>query len=171
MASRPAPASASATAIPSIRYDAPDGWAKSALSVSRGGISVDYAAAFKVEREGLAAEITVTPLPVAMASMMLPMINRWRGQIQLGNVTQQQLDSQMQQFEIDGTEGDYVEIVGSADAQRPQTILAVVAVAADRAWFFKSIGDSRLAESEKERFEAFVRSVKFGENEEASDEN
>ena len=162
---------AAPTATPSIGYDTPEDWTKSALSVSRGGISVEYSAAFKVERDGESAEMTVTPLPPAMASMMLPMINRWRGQIQLGPVTQQQLDSQMQKIEIDGTTGDYIEIVGPADAPRPQTILAVVVVAADRAWFFKSIGDSRLVESEKEPFEAFVRSVKFGGSEEASDEN
>ena len=158
-------------AAPRIGYDTPEGWTKSDLSVSRGGVSVDYAAAFKVERDGQSVDITVTPFPAAAASMQLAMINRWRGQIQLGSITQEQLDQETQKIEIGSAAGDYIEMVGAEDAAPQKTILAVTVVAEGHAWFFTLKGESELAEAEKERFEAFVRSVKFGETEEPGDEN
>ncbi len=67
----------------------------------------------------------------------------------------------MKQIQVGNGTGDYVELVGPEDAQPQQSILGVIAIDAGRAWFIKLKGAARLAENEKQRFEAFVKSVKF----------
>jgi hypothetical protein len=48
-----------------------------------------------------------------------------------------------------------------ATAEKPQSILGVIATVRGRQWFFKMQGDSELAKAEEARFEEFVRSVRF----------
>ncbi|MFQ6049384.1 MAG: hypothetical protein ACE5K7_08470, partial [Phycisphaerae bacterium] len=102
-------------------------------------------------------EITVTPLAAA-AGALLPNINRWRRQIQLGSLTRQQLDQQIQPIEVDGVPGHYIQLVGPH-----QTILGAIVVHGDTAWFFKLKGDTALASRDQQHFKQFVESVRFGE--------
>ena len=92
-------------------------------------------------------------------------MNRWRRQIQLPPTNAAELEKEVQEIEVDGTTGQYITMVGPENAARQQTIAAVMALRADKMWFFKLMGDSRLAAREKERFEAFVRSVRFASTE------
>jgi hypothetical protein len=138
----------------------PDGWTPGKLESARGGIMVRYQAAFDVQAEGQQVEITVIDLPGAAADPLLN-VNRWRGQIGLGPVTQQALNEQLREFPIGQVMGHYIEIVGRDDTPRPESILAVIARHQGKAWFFRLKGDAKLAEREKERFESFVRSATF----------
>lgn len=136
-----------------LKYTAPDEWTSEQVSGMR-------KAAFRIVDGKKAAEVTVIDLSVA-AGGLLPNINRWRGQIELADVTQQQLDSQLQTIQVDGQEGQYVELMGPQDVERPLAILGVVVLNSDRSWFFKMIGDTELVTREKDRFEQFVKSVTF----------
>ncbi len=138
----------------------PAGWKPGKLESARGGITVRYQAAFDVQAEGQRVEITVMDLPGVAADPLLN-VNRWRGLIGLGPVTQQALDEQLREFPIGQVMGHYIEIVGRDDAPRPESILAVIAPHQGKAWFFRLKGDAKLAEREKERFESFVRSAMF----------
>ena len=51
--------------------------------------------------------------------------------------------------------------MGPEDAERRLAILRVVAAHDGMTWLFNMTGDADLALREKERFQAFVRSVKF----------
>jgi len=113
------------------------------------------------------AEVTAIDL-AASAGGLLPNVNRWRKQIELGEMTQEELDKAVTPIPVAGAEGKYIELVGSPDASPRQAILGVVAIRGDRAWFFKLLGDADLVVREKERFQAFVKSVQFAAPKEAA---
>lgn len=129
-----------------LRYDVPEGWTEEPVRGIR-------KASFRVSEQGESAEITVIDLDAA-AGALLPNVNRWRGQVELGPTTQDQLDSDAQPIDVGGQKGTYIEMVGPK-----KTTLAVVVEAAGRAWFVTLKGDNALAHREMENFKAFVQSL------------
>ncbi len=142
-------ASATSTTSELDAYKAPDEW-------SAGQAGGMRKAAFDVKDGSNSVEITVTNLAAA-AGELLPNVNRWRGQVSLAPVTQAELEASLQSINLGDVDGSFVELAGPDG----QTILGVIAVHGDKAWFVKLTGDSELAEREKERFEEFVRSIRF----------
>jgi hypothetical protein len=88
-------------------------------------------------------------------------INRWRGQVQLEPLEADKLKESLREIALGEHRGMYAELVGPEASTPRQTILGVVVQAAGQQWFFKLQGDSELAAKEKERFEAFVKSIRF----------
>lgn len=129
-----------------ISYDKPEGWQDGEKSQLR-------LAAFDIADGDKQALVAVFRLPL---SGTLANVNRWRGQIGLEAVTQEQLDAELKAITVDGIEGQYAKLVGEK-----QTILAVIVNREDQAWFFKLQGDVELAKREQQQFESFVKSVKF----------
>ena len=154
------PADADASGV-AFTFDLPDGWTTGKQVVSRGGITIRYRAALDVVDGDQKAEITVSDFP-GIPTFLLGNINRWRGQIGLGPVSQPQLDQQLQEFQVGEIPGQYIEMASPPDAARPETILAVIAAREGTSWFFKLKGDTELAERERERFQSFARSARFG---------
>ncbi len=105
-------------------------------------------------------EVTAIDL-IARGNDLLPNVNRWRGQIQLEEIDQAELDDSRRRIQLGDVEGDYVELVGPEGTEPRQAILAVMALQDGKAWFFKLWGDAELAQREKDRFEQFVQSVRF----------
>jgi hypothetical protein len=149
----PMPGAAKPATQENLTYDVPKGWTPGALEVSRGGVTVRRAAVFEVRDGDQRVEVTVTKLP---ASAMLGNVNRWRGQIGLESITNQQFDEVKKQLEFAGRPADYVQFVGEKEA-----ILGVIAVLGPEAWFVKLQGSADLAAREKEHFEAFVKSIRM----------
>ncbi len=147
------PAAPPARVGPGLAYDTPEGW----TSGKAGGMRK---AAFVVQDGERKVDITAIDL-AASAGTLLPNVNRWREQIQLGEITQTELDEAASPISVAGVAGQYVELVGPEDADPRQAILGVVAIRGGQAWFFKLWGDADLALREKERFQAFVESIKF----------
>jgi hypothetical protein len=139
-----------AKAAPSgdLKYDAPPEW-------SPGKANAFSLAAFKVVDGDAQADITVS----TAGGELLANVNRWRGQLSLPPIDAAELSKSIQKIETLGTTGAYVEIVGPEGAKR-ESILGVQAEAGGRTWFVKLKGDAKLAEQEKPRFEAFVKSLK-----------
>jgi len=117
-------------------------------------------AAFIVRDGEREVEITVIDLAPAVGEV-LPNVNRWRGQVRLPPTTQAEIDRDIKKLKLGDIEADYVQLVGPAKAKPRETILAAIALAKGKAWFFKLKGDAELAQRERERFEAFVKSVRF----------
>jgi len=132
----------------SFTYTTPDGWSP----IAAGGMR---RAAFKVSEGEREVEVTVITLPQS-GGERLSNVNRWRQQIQLSDTTADQLANDIQKISLASASGDYVKLVGPEEA-----ILAVLADFQGTTWFFKLKGNADLAEQERERFEAFVQSVKF----------
>ena len=136
-----------------ITYTTPDGWSATEASGMR-------RAAFEVIDGKQKVEITVISLSQS-GGERLANVNRWRNQIQLTDTTAQQLAKDLQKIQMVSATGDYVELMGPADAAPRQAILAVLTDVAGSTWFFKMMGEAELAMRERERFQAFVQSVKF----------
>jgi hypothetical protein len=142
-------------------YEAPEAW--NALPV--GGMRK---AAFRIDDDGQAAEVTVIDLAAA-AGAVLPNVNRWRQQVQLDAVTQEELDADSEAIPLGEIEATYVELVGPPEADPREAILGAIALHGDRSWFFKLKGNAELAKRERERFRAFLKSVRFGPSDGAGD--
>ena len=127
-------------------FTAPEQW-------ESGGSTSMSLASYQVDEDGETVRITVTPLP---PSDLLANVNRWRSQIALDAIGREQLDDMVSKIELGEIEGDYVALEAPQ-----QTILGVIAVHNDLAWFIKLMGDSSLAKREQGRFEDFVRSFRF----------
>ena len=138
-----------------IKYEAPEGWQEEAAGGFR-------KASFKVKDGDEVLDISVSDL-AAQAGELLPNINRWRQQVKLPEVTQEELEKQLQPIQFGGkVDGQMVELVGEAqDGSGKETILGAIAVHGDKAWFVKARGTADLAEREKQKFEQFVRSIQF----------
>jgi hypothetical protein len=144
-----------------LRYKTPPGWDEGQASGMR-------KATFSVQDGDKKAEITAIDLEPS-AGDLLPNVNRWRKQIKLDDMSQADLDAALKTLPVGSAQGQYIELVGSKDAAPRQSILGVIAVAGGRAWFFKLLGDSELAEREKKHFEEFVHSITFTGSEGAAD--
>lgn len=106
--------------------------------------------------EGKKNEVTVIDLDGGLASELLPNVNRWRGQVGLGDTTAETLAKEAKKLTLGSAQGDYVVLAGAE-----RTILGVIVRAGDRGWFFKLDADRATAEKEQGSFEAFMQSVKF----------
>jgi hypothetical protein len=127
-------------------------------------------AAFVVGEGPQKAEITVVNLPQS-GGARLANVNRWRKQIELSDITSDQLAGDLVEIPLADTRGDYIELFGPADSVPRQAILATLVDVAGNTWFFKLKGPAELAERERDRFRAFVQSAKFSpEVEVAADE-
>jgi len=141
------------TASTALRYDTPEGWTLGTVSQMR-------KAAFEVKDGTQRVEITAIDLPEG-AGTLLSNVNRWRKQIELEEITEDDLERQKTIISAGTLSGTYVTMEGPATAERPESIFGVVMLHAGKNWFFKLKGDSELAARERERFESFVRSVRF----------
>ncbi|HEX3999154.1 MAG TPA: hypothetical protein VHX65_11435 [Pirellulales bacterium] len=147
--STPPPAESS----PDLKYETPAGWEPGQLNEMR-------KAAFEVKDGPQEVAITVVALP-PFAGDLLPNVNRWRGQLHLPPITADDLSNVVKPMSIGGAPGSYVNLTGPADPAPQQTILGAMAATADRVWFVKLQGDTKLAEREKPKFESFLKSLKF----------
>ena len=152
---------AAAPASEELKYSVPEGWAKGAINPFR-------KAAFIAVDGNKKVEITVS----TAGGDLLGNVNRWRGQVKLDPTTAEQLAADAKKIDVGakasapgepgasatGAVGDYVELIGPDG----ETILGVVVSAAGQQWFIKLTGDSNLAAREKPKFEAFVKSLRFG---------
>jgi hypothetical protein len=136
-----------------VRYQTPTGWQPGPLTVSRGGITLRHEAAFDVTDGARRVEVTVDRLPGPLS--LLQNINRWRGQVKLEPVADQDVQ-QLGKIPVGDESADFVELVGPA-----QTILGAIWARGDETWYVKLLGDPGLAQREKESFQAFVKSLRW----------
>jgi hypothetical protein len=132
-----------------VTYTTPAGWKAQAAS----GIRL---ASLTVGDGDQQAEITVIALGPAAGSL-LANINRWRGQIQLPNIAQADLDKLAKPFKLHGHQATFVEMVGETEQ-----INAIIDTAHGRTVFYKIKGAKAVVAKEAESFDAFTRSVQMG---------
>src|SRR5262249_12676639 len=113
------------------------------------------AAAFVIPDGDGNAEVTAISLAGA-GGALLPNINRWRGQIQLGEINADELATLLKKINVDSRTAAYVELMGPEKA-----ILGAIVPDGDQTWYFKLTGSVQLAEREKQNFATFVQSVRF----------
>jgi hypothetical protein len=120
------------------------------------------AASFRVAgKDGKQADVSVIPLP-GLAGSDLDNVNRWRGQVGLPGVSEEELAKLAQPVQIAGQSASLYEQAGtnpgSGDKSR---ILAAITRRDGTAWFFKMTGDDALVAGQKPAFVEFLASVSF----------
>jgi hypothetical protein len=136
------------------QWTKPEDWKEQPLSEMRLG-------SFKVEGSNAdSADVSVIAFP-GEAGGLLSNINRWRGQLQLSPLSEEQLPEAMQKTEVDNVPTDLVDFQTAENAPKPSRILGAVLQAGDRTWFVKMTGPPRLIESQRQKFLDFVKSFRF----------
>ena len=136
---------AASDALP-ITFDVPTGWKPGRTGPFR-------LAAFEITDANGKAEVTVSKMT---RQDLLANVDRWRGQVGLDPTTAEALENEAQVIEADGASGHLVNLAGANE-----TILAAILNRGGDSWIFKLQGPTGLAAGEQDRFQSFVRSVKF----------
>lgn len=144
-----------------VTFNTPEGWRRAGTNSSFGEL---YAWEKGTDDEKIRVNVSFLD---SEHSDLLKNINRWRVQ-QLGlqqDWTQSELEDQIEDLEINGFKGLYVELIGpepsksAASPHRPklrQAIFGAIIPAQGRTWFLKLRGPLRLVEQEKEIFKTWL---------------
>jgi hypothetical protein len=117
---------------------------------------------FSVKNQaGKQARVTIIPLG-GPAGGELDNVNRWRGQVGLSPIQNEELTKQMETVQIGGANGPLFDMTGTPpDQKEPARILAAILSREDTTWFFKMMGDRAVIEEQKVAFKEFLKSVAF----------
>jgi len=149
-AMRPGAAEAPADDLP-FTFVKPDGWRPGKLRMMTDLVFVPA--------NGSAAELTVMDL-APQAADWTSNVNRWRRELGLGQLTEEDVAAAAVQTPLASSEAFYVELTGERDG-RPQKTLGAMAVHQGRPWFFTMKGDADAVSAQREAFTEFLGSVDF----------
>jgi hypothetical protein len=136
------------------KWTQPDGWSPQPLSEMR-------LASFKVNgANASSADVSVTAFS-GEAGGLGPNVNRWRGQLQLPPLTDDELSTAIQRIEVDNVPTYLVDFQTADQDPKPSRILGAVMQTSDRTWFVKMTGPPDLLEIQRQKFLDFVRSFHF----------
>jgi hypothetical protein len=112
---------------------------------------------------GQSAEIIISAFPGDVGGK-LANINRWRGQIGLGPVTEGEAGKWSSSFESNGATVSLVDFTGDkplAGKTHPQRVIVATIPHAGNSWFFRITGDAPFVAAQEAAFLEFIKSVKF----------
>lgn len=149
-------------------FDLPAGWQERPASGMR---KVDLA----IDDGGKTAVFTAIDFPADSPPMMsdpVANVRRWRGEVGLPPLSDDEIKATMQPIEIDGTQAMFVEAI--PDDGQPQSDRATIAAMftrGDAIWFFKLSGNRDAVAAQQDKFDAFLKSVRFTDSGGANDGN
>jgi hypothetical protein len=159
------PAATQSAPGPMVRpsFDVPPEWTP--------GPPVQFStASFQVTDAGQEAIITVSPLKLLTAELILSSLNRWRVQVGLPKLNPGDPLDPIKSITAGDLEGSYLKLQGDDADPAAKAMLVAWYDDAGRTWYFKCFGDKNLVNKEEARFKTFVQSVRFSPKEEAGDE-
>lgn len=89
---------------------------------------------------------------------LLENVNRWRRQLALAPIAENQLNSTLSPVTIGGEKGALLNL---ADARHAQGMLVALVMYQDQTWFIKMVGPAALIDQQRPKFLAFVQSIQF----------
>jgi hypothetical protein len=150
-ASPPNAASAAASESPAPRpaWKIPENWKE----LNHGDLQI---AKFQTAGEnGAAAEITVTVFPGDVGGT-LANVNRWRGQIGLSPIQENDLTKVTESLDLGGNKAILVDMISEQSKVR---LVAAIVPKAGQTWFYKIMGQDAMVTREKNAFLKFVQSA------------
>lgn len=160
-------------------HEVPQGWQpRRALGIRK--------AEFQIERDGKTAVVTAIDFQATAGPMIadpVANVNRWRSEVGLPPLSDEEFKKTVERIEIDGAEATFVDAV--PDAREPEQseaatgTLAAMLARGGAIWFFKLTGDRDLVADQRDEFQSFLKSVQFtdgdgdsnGDSDGASDGN
>lgn len=141
-----------------IAYEAPEGWED---------IHHDEGMRFAtllVEEGDDQLEVSIIPLGGG-AGGVVANVQRWRGQLGLGEATQEELAEQITEIQgRDGTPGLLIDMTGPGPEDStlgPQRMLAAIFIQGGRSWFIKTMGNADFIGPYRDDFLKLCDSVHF----------
>src|SRR5438105_12609265 len=132
------------------KYQTPEGW------TSEGPQKAQFARFKELFRAGPDKKVEVTVTALANRIPLLMDLNRWRDQIELGEI--KEVPKDITKITVDKKECDYLDLTGPA-----KRTLVVLLPRDDYVWYFMATGPKDAVATEKSAFEKFVRSVSFSD--------
>ncbi len=155
----PPPPAAAAPALPRLKWKVPPGWEEQPAG------DVRFASFVITADGGRRAEMSVTQFPGDVGGD-LANVNRWRGQLELPSTTETELVKTMKTFDLPAGRFQYVELTSEGPVFQGKLHLQMLGAWSkkdDRTWFFKLAGEAELVSSQRDAFQAFLKSVEFEE--------
>jgi hypothetical protein len=110
---------------------------------------------------GAKADVNVAMLSGAGGGV-LPNVNRWRGQLGLPPITDNDLATTTSTLDVAGGQATMVDLTGTdAKTGRKARLIGVILPQSGQAWFYKLMGDEQIVGQQKEAFTRFIQSVKY----------
>ncbi len=140
---------------PALKWTLPTGWRE----VAPGQMRV---ASFQVQgKGGEQADVSIVPLQ-GPAGGDLGNLNRWRDQVSLPAVSEEEMTKLAESVEIAGQPGKLFDQVGTVrDSGAKARVIAAYIRRDDTTWFFKMTGADSLVAAQKPVFIGFVNSIQF----------
>ncbi|RME94209.1 MAG: hypothetical protein D6766_06380 [Verrucomicrobia bacterium] len=139
-----------------VRWTLPEGWERLEPTQFRVGN-------FRIPAPdgGEPGEVSIVPLP-GRAGSDLANVNRWRGQVGLPPVTEQEMNELARPVSIAGQPAKLFEFAGNHPTEGdPVRMLAAILRRGGTAWFFKALGPDRLIAGQRTNFLALLESIRF----------
>jgi hypothetical protein len=151
----PAAAQAAESGVPRVQWRLPEGWQELPPGQMRAGY-------FSVTGQGgQKAQVTIIALP-GLAGSDWENVNRWRSQVGLGPIGQDELGKFSEPVDVGGHGGQLFEFAGHpSNRQQPVRLLVAMLRREGLAWFFKMIGEDALVRQQKAVFVDFLKGVSF----------
>jgi hypothetical protein len=139
--------------MPKLAWTLPSGWEEQAAAQMR-------VASFSIKgANGKQADVSIVPL-AGMAGGDFANVNRWRQQVGMGPLTEDELKAQAQPVEVAGQPAQLYDEAGkNPGSGEPARILAAIQHRDGTTWFFKMTGDDPLVAEQKPAFIAFLKSL------------
>lgn len=120
-------------------------------------------ASYLIEGEGGAmADVSLFLLP-GTAGAALPNVNRWRGQVGLGDMTAEEFSKAAETVPTPWGEALVISFVGTSptgDTLKDGAITGAISDKGNDAWFYKMRGNAALVEKEMAAFKQWISTVK-----------
>jgi hypothetical protein len=143
-------------AQPQVTWKIPEGWQEQPPSSMRVGSFLIKGA------KGGTADMSVVPLS-GDAGGDLANINRWRGQIQLPPLSDDELAQASHTITSHGRSMRWIDFVSTPQAGPTalKRITATIYKRGEQTWFFKMTGDAETVHAAQPAFRAFLNSLEF----------
>lgn len=118
-------------------------------------------AKYEIDGAGSAtADVSVSSLP-GTAGGAVANIMRWRGQLSLPALSEDELSKQVHALDMPGGQASLVDMTGTDKSGKAARMIGVILPETDQTWFYKLMGDPQIVEQQKDAFTKFIQSAKF----------
>jgi len=108
------------------------------------------------------AEVNVSMLAGTGGGVMAN-VTRWRGQLGLSPMTEEEFSKQAQTVDVAGQKGTLVDMTGTdMKTGKKARLVGIIVPQANDTWFYKLMGDEQIVEQQKDTFTKFLQTAKFG---------
>ena len=146
---------ASAESYRLAQWKTPEGWQE------QPGSNAMRVTSFRVGSGEQTAEVIVSRIPQGQSGSMLDNVNRWRGQVGLGPISDPK-QAGFQYPQVAGRQGLFLSYTGpkNGDAPAKQVLVAMTVQGRDD-WYIKMIGPEPVVSAQADAFKQFVNSIQF----------